>query len=153
MVCVGIFYPGPSHAALQMSLSFTCETTISILVVTRTAHFGLNTYRLHIVARISYLLNFEIANYNDNNIYLTAIGLSPGGSGFKHIYKYLTLCLWNLHLHRCGLYEKHVVTSWIFGNHLSICFQDTGKPRKKTCIEVAGRRTFRTLTFSQRSGI
>ena len=26
-----------------------------------------------------------------NNIYLTAIGLSPGGSGFKHIYKYLTL--------------------------------------------------------------
>jgi len=27
-----------------------------------------------------------------NNIYLTAIGLSPGGSGFKHIYKYLTLC-------------------------------------------------------------
>ena len=34
--------------------------------------------------------------YNNNNyyynIYLTAIGLSPGGSGFKHIYKYLTLC-------------------------------------------------------------
>jgi len=29
---------------------------------------------------------------NNNNIYLTAIGLSPGGSGFKHIYKYLTLC-------------------------------------------------------------
>ena len=28
----------------------------------------------------------------NNNIYLTAIGLSPGGSGFKHIYKYLTLC-------------------------------------------------------------
>ena len=26
------------------------------------------------------------------NIYLTAIWLSPGGSGFKHIYKYLTLC-------------------------------------------------------------
>ena len=22
---------------------------------------------------------------NNNNIYLTAIGLSPGGSGFKHI--------------------------------------------------------------------
>ena len=35
----------------------------------------------------------------NNNIYLTAIGLSPGGSGFKHIYKYLTLCYWNLHLH------------------------------------------------------
>jgi hypothetical protein len=52
-----------------------------------------------------------------------------------------------------GLHEKHVVAFWIFGNHLSICFQDTGKPRKKTCIEAVGRRTFRTLTSSQRSGI
>jgi hypothetical protein len=25
--------------------------------------------------------------YNINNIYLTAIGLSPSGSGFEHIYK------------------------------------------------------------------
>jgi len=31
-------------------------------------------------------------NNNNNNIYLTAIGLSPGGSGFEHIYNYLTLC-------------------------------------------------------------
>ena len=29
---------------------------------------------------------------NNNNICLTAIGLWHGGSGFKHIYKYLTLC-------------------------------------------------------------
>jgi hypothetical protein len=36
------------------------------------------------------LMRFII--YNNDNIYLTAIGLSPGGSGFKHIYKYLTLC-------------------------------------------------------------
>ena len=35
---------------------------------------------------------FNNNNNNNNNIYLTAIGLSPGGSGFKHIYKYLTLC-------------------------------------------------------------
>jgi hypothetical protein len=28
---------------------------------------------------------------NNNNIYLTATRLSPGGIGFKHIYKYLTL--------------------------------------------------------------
>jgi len=28
----------------------------------------------------------------------------------------------------------------------------TGKPRK-TCVEVAGRRTFRKLTSSQQSGI
>jgi len=29
---------------------------------------------------------------------------------------------------------------------------DTGKPRK-TCVEVAGRRTFQELTSSQQSGI
>jgi len=29
---------------------------------------------------------------------------------------------------------------------------DTGKPRK-TCVEVAGRRTFGILTSSQQSGI
>ena len=45
---------------------------------------------------------FHRHNNNNNNIYLTAIGLSPGGSGFKHIYKYLTLCYWNLHLYRVG---------------------------------------------------
>ena len=83
---------------------------------------------------------------NNNNIYLTAIGLSPGGSGFKHIYKYLTLLL--KFTFTSGLHEKHVVTSCIFWNHLSSCFQETGKPRKKTCIEVVGHRTLRTLTSS-----
>ena len=37
-------------------------------------------------------VNFYNNNNNNNNIYLTAIGLSPGGSGFEHIYKYSTLC-------------------------------------------------------------
>ena len=44
-----------------------------------------------------------------------------------------------------GLHEKHVVAS----QHVLI---DTGKPRK-TCVEVAGRRTFRILTSNQQSGI
>jgi len=38
---------------------------------------------------------------------------------------------------------------WEPSQHLLI---DTGKPRK-TCVEVAGRRTFRILTSSQQSGI
>jgi len=40
------------------------------------------------------IFSIPVSNNNkfNNNIYLTAIGLSPGGSGFKHIYKYLTLC-------------------------------------------------------------
>ena len=47
-----------------------------------------------------------------------------------------------------GLHERHVVATWKLGNHLSIRLVDTGKPRK-TCVEVAGRRTFRILTSSQ----
>jgi len=38
---------------------------------------------------------------------------------------------------------------WEPSQHLLI---GTGKPRK-TCVEVAGRRTFRILTSSQQSGI
>jgi hypothetical protein len=43
-----------------------------------------------------------------------------------------------------GLHERHVVATWKL--------VDTGKPRK-TCVEVAGRRTFRIITSSQQSGI
>jgi len=39
--------------------------------------------------------------------------------------------------------------SWELSQHLLL---GTGKPRK-TCVEVAGRRTFRILTSSQQSGI
>ena len=50
---------------------------------------------------------------------LTAIGLSPGGSG------YFT-CIQNMKLvtnkfKSGGLHEKHVVATWNLGNHLSIC--------------------------------
>jgi len=45
-----------------------------------------------------------------------------------------------------GLRERHVVATWNLGNHLSFWLY-TGKPRK-TCVEVAGRRTFRILTSS-----
>ena len=50
---------------------------------------------------------------------LTAIRFSPGGSG------YFT-CIQNMKLvtnkfKSGGLNEKHVVATWNFGNHLSIC--------------------------------
>ena len=38
------------------------------------------------------IIRYCYNNNNNNNIYLTATGLSPGGSGFEHIYKYLKLC-------------------------------------------------------------
>jgi len=51
---------------------------------------------------------------------LTAVGLSPGGSG------YFT-CIQNMKLVTTkfksrGLHEKHVVATWNLGKHLSICF-------------------------------
>jgi hypothetical protein len=50
---------------------------------------------------------------------LTAIGLSPGDSG------YFT-CIQNMKLvtnkfMSGGLHKKHVVATWNVGNHLSIC--------------------------------
>jgi len=50
---------------------------------------------------------------------LTAIGRSPSGSG------YFT-CIQNMKLvtnkfKSGGLHAKHVVATWNFGNHLSIC--------------------------------
>jgi len=52
-------------------------------------------------------------------IIITAIGLSPGGSG------YFT-CIQNMKLatnkfKSGGLNEKHVVATWNPGNHLNIC--------------------------------
>ena len=52
-------------------------------------------------------------------IILTAIGLSPGGSGNF-------TCIQNMKLvtnkFKSGvLHEKHVVATWNLGNHLSIC--------------------------------
>ena len=51
-----------------------------------------------------------------------------------------------------GLHEKHVVATWNPGKKSQHLLIDTGKPRK-TCVEVAGHRTFRILTCSQQSGI
>ena len=76
--------------------------------------------------------------------------MSPGGSG------YFT-CIQNMKLVTTefksgGLHEKHAVATWNLvepSQHLLI---GTVKPRK-TCVEVAGRGTFRILTSSQQSGI
>ena len=47
-----------------------------------------------------------------------------------------------------GLHEKHVVATWKVGEPSEHSLVDTGKLRK-TCVEVAGHRTFRILTSSQ----
>ena len=55
-----------------------------------------------------------------NNIYLfTAIGLSPGGSGYFTCKQNMKLV--TIRFKSGGLHEKHVVATWNLGNHLSVC--------------------------------
>ena len=53
---------------------------------------------------------------------LTAIGLSPGGSGYFTCVKNMKLVTNTCKFKSGGLHEKHVVATWSLGNHLSICF-------------------------------
>jgi len=54
-------------------------------------------------------------------IYLfTAIGLSPGGSGYFTCKQNMKLV--TTKFKSGGLHEKHVVATWNLGNHLSVCF-------------------------------
>jgi len=53
-------------------------------------------------------------------IYLfTAIGLSPGGSGYSTCKQNMKLVITKFK--SGGLHEKHVVATWNVGNHLSVC--------------------------------
>jgi len=49
----------------------------------------------------------------------TAIGLSPGGSGYFTCIQDMKLV--TTKFKSGGLHEKHVVATWNVGNHLSIC--------------------------------
>ena len=53
-------------------------------------------------------------------IFINAIGLSPGGSGYFTYIKNMKLVTNKFKLG--GLHEKHVVATWNLGNHFSICF-------------------------------
>ena len=50
---------------------------------------------------------------------LTAIGLSPGGSGYFTCKQNMKLV--TTRFKSGGLHEKHVVATWNAGNHLSVC--------------------------------
>jgi len=50
---------------------------------------------------------------------LTATGLSPGGSGY--FTRVQNMKLVTNKFKSGGLHENHVVATWNFGNHLSIC--------------------------------
>ena len=67
----------------------------------------------------SSLTDCGVSEYN-NIIYLfTAIGLLPGGSGYFTCKQNMKLV--TTRFKSGGLLEKHVVTTWNLGNHLSIC--------------------------------
>ena len=88
-----------------------------------------------------FLLFGDIVN---NNIYLLQLGCHPVAVVILQVYK-----TWNwllLNLSRDGYYMRACsgnLECWEPSQHLLI---DTGKPRK-TCAKVAGRRTFRILTY------
>jgi len=52
-------------------------------------------------------------------IIFTAIGLLPGGSGYFTCTQNMKLV--TIKFKSGELHEKHVVTTWNLGNHLSIC--------------------------------
>jgi len=52
-------------------------------------------------------------------IIITAIGLSPGGSGYFTCKRNMKLA--TTKLKSGGLREKHVVANWSLGNHLCVC--------------------------------
>jgi hypothetical protein len=52
-------------------------------------------------------------------IIVTAIGLSPGSSGYVTCIQDMKLVTTKFKSR--GLHEKHVVATWNVGNHLSIC--------------------------------
>jgi hypothetical protein len=58
-------------------------------------------------------------NNNKNNIFISAIGLLPGGSGYSTCKQNMKLV--NIKFMSGGLHEKYVVATWNLGNHLSIC--------------------------------
>ena len=67
-----------------------------------------------------------------NIIYLyTAIGLSPGGSGYFTCKKNMKSV--TTKFKSGGLHEKHVVVTWNVGNRLSICFYRHRETEKNLC--------------------
>ena len=82
-------------------------------------------------------------------IIIYCLSCHPVAVVILHVYKILNWLLINLCREGYMKSLKWQLASWKPSQHLLI---DTGKQRK-TCVVVAGRRTFRILTSSQQSGI
>jgi len=62
----------------------------------------------------------SVTSNNNNIIYLfTAIGLSPGRSGYFTCKQNMKLV--TARFKSGGLHEKHIVATWNVGNRLSVC--------------------------------
>ena len=70
------------------------------------------TYSSHIIIIIIIIIIILL-------LLLTAIGLSPGGSGYFTCIQNMKLVTNQFNLGR--LHEKHVVATWNVGNCLSVC--------------------------------
>ena len=65
------------------------------------------------------LFKYRLRNVQFMIYLLTAIGLSPGGSGYFTCKQNMKLVI--TRFKSGGLHEKHVVATWNVGNRLSIC--------------------------------
>ena len=83
-------------------------TSKTILILTNTAGVRRPVSRINIII-ITIIIIYL----------LTAIGLSPGGSGYFTCIKNIKLV--TIKIKSGGLHEKHVVATWNVGNRLSIC--------------------------------
>jgi len=66
-----------------------------------------------------YLVMFSAKGVTEIIYLLTAIGLSPGGSGYFTCIQNMKLV--TIRFKSGGLHEKHVVATWNLGNQISIC--------------------------------
>ena len=93
---------------------------IRCISIHKLLYFNFFRFLLHNISVCGYCHIYQCACLLLLLLLLTAIGLSPGGSG------YFT-CIQNMNLvtnkfKSGGLHEKHVVATWNLRNHLSICW-------------------------------
>ena len=104
-------HTGPKHVAVYC---------ISLLIIIIVVFMTVCIYRYIYTTALYYWPNTKgMTHLKIIIIYLTAIGLSPGGSGYFTCIQSMKLV--TNKFKSGGLHEKHVVATWNLGNHLSIC--------------------------------
>ena len=79
----------------------------------------MNGYRIKNTRTLKQSMQVHLRVYNNVKYLFTAIGLSPGGSGYFTCKENMKLV--TARFQSGGLHEKHVVATGNVGNRLSVC--------------------------------